>query len=153
MRGFHGAPDDEGFVGWSWSEQQGGFLEIFGAVRGRGEPDGRVRLRVETGPSKRNGSDVLHGGFIMAFADLAVFLGPIFQERLFARSVTLTLATSFIAAGRIDMPLDALIETVAETGRTLFVRGLMVQGDTTIASFDATLRKLSQERAAAARGT
>ena len=61
-------------------------------------------------------------------------------------AVTLDLCTQFIGAGRIDEPLDAVVELLRETGRLLFLRGLIVQGDETIASFTATIRKPSPQK-------
>src|SRR3546814_16991066 len=44
-------------------------------------------------------------------------------------SVTLDLSTQFVGAGRIGEPLDAVVELVRETGRLIFLRGLVVQGE------------------------
>jgi acyl-coenzyme A thioesterase PaaI-like protein len=58
--------------------------------------------------------------------------------------VTVDLATQFISAGRLDRTLEARIELLRETGRLLFLRGLLVQeGEPVIASFTGTLRKVA----------
>ena len=56
--------------------------------------------------------------------------------------MTLDLSTQFIGGGRIGEPLEAQVELLKETGRLLFLRGLVVQGEgDPIASFAGTIRK------------
>ena len=56
---------------------------------------------------------------------------------------TVDLSAQFIGAGSWGEPLEARIELLRETGRMLFLRGLVVQeGQPTIASFTGTLRKI-----------
>ena len=62
-------------------------------------------------------------------------------------SVTLNLDTQFIGAGRIDEPLDAVTELVRETGRLVFLRGMVVQGESDrdiVATYSGTIRKASK---------
>ena len=143
-----GPADADGFQTWALPER-GRFLDIYGTIRCRVEPDGRARCRVETGRAQSNGLGAIHGGFLLAFVDQALFCGPLMSGRLsLPGAVTLSVSTQFIAPGRAGEPLDALTETVGETGRLLFLRGLMVQGDTIVASFEGTLRKLTAHRPA-----
>ena len=85
----------------------------------------------------------VHGGALLGFMDIALFaaargLGVITA----GGAVTLDLTSQFIGGGTIGQPLYADIELLRETGRMLFLRGLIVQDDTpTIASFTGTLRK------------
>eukprot|EP01041_Mallomonas_annulata_P030435 gene30435-52568_t len=44
-------------------------------------------------------------------------------------AVTLDLSVQFIGAGIIGEPLDAEVELLKETGRLLFMRGIVTQGD------------------------
>ena len=57
-------------------DPEGRFIDIFGAIRARVEIDGKVRVRVETGPRHRNLFDQVHGGFTLALVDQALFVGP-----------------------------------------------------------------------------
>ena len=59
--------------------------------------------------------------------------------------MTLDLNTQFIGGGRIGEPIEAQVECLKETGRLLFLRGLVVQGDDgmKIAAFSGTIRKPS----------
>ena len=60
--------------------------------------------------------------------------------------MTLDLSAQFIGGGMIGEPFEARVELLRETGRMLFLRGLIVQEDTpTIASFTGDRsRKRSQ---------
>ena len=54
-----------------------------------------------------------------------------------------------IGGGRLGEPLDAVVEQVRETGRLIFLRGMVVQGlndEHIVASFSGTIRKASQDK-------
>lgn len=126
----------------------GRFLDSFGTIRVRAEGD-RVRCRVETGRGQSNISDDVHGGFMMAFVDQALFCGPPAVDRLpRGGAVTVQAGVSFVAPARAGLPMDAVIEIVGETGRMMFLRGLIEQDGRTVASFDGTLRKVQRQIAA-----
>jgi len=134
-------PDADGFR--RLRSEHDRFHHVYGDVRVRRE-GARGRVRVATGLHHSNPLDALHGGFLMAFADIALFLGPAILGRLRAGpAVTMHCATTFILPGRVGIDLDALVEVTGETGRTLFVRGLLEQEAQTIASFEGTMRKIS----------
>lgn len=59
--------------------------------------------------------------------------------------MTLELSTQFIGAGKPDQPLDAVVEVLRETGRLLFLRGEVVQGDHLVAGFTGLVRKASRK--------
>ena len=62
--------------------------------------------------------------------------------------MTLDLSTQFVGGGRLDEPLDAVVEQVRETGRLIFLRGLVVQGpgdEHIVLSFAGTIRKASRK--------
>src|SRR3546814_19809881 len=70
------------------------------------------------------------GGVTLALVDIALFAASHQFGSLDAgHSVTLDLSTQFVGAGRIGEPLDAIVERVRETGRLIFLRGLVVQGE------------------------
>ena len=134
---------DEAAPGWREIGHREGFNAIFGKALYRVEVDGRVRCRVETGPQHANPTGLIHGGFLMSFADHASFVGLFVLGRLSGPAVTVGASLSFIGAGRPGLPVDALVEVIGETGRMLFVRGLIEQEGRAIASFELTLRKRS----------
>jgi acyl-coenzyme A thioesterase PaaI-like protein len=134
-------PDAEGFTGWLFPGE--GFNAYLGRLQTR-EEGAVVRVRAATGPSRANVQGSIHGGFLLGLLDQAIFVGPVAAGRLrFASAVTLAVSTQFVGSGRIDVPLDCLVEIVRETGRLLFLRGTIEQGDAVVLTYQATLRKLS----------
>jgi acyl-coenzyme A thioesterase PaaI-like protein len=133
-------PDHPGWSSWRLKDdtRYNGFL---GPLIVRREGDlARVRMfptRVHT-----NLQDAIHGGTTLGFIDVSLFAA----SRMFGlieagTAVTLDLSTQFIGVGRMDAPLDAEVECLRETRRLIFMRGLVVQGDTKIAAFAGTIRK------------
>jgi len=109
----------------------------------RQEGERAVRLRM-LNTERRHGNlhENVHGGVILALADIAMF-AAIAQEtgNDLANSVTLDLNCQFIGSARIGEPIDAVAEILRETRRLVFARGLVQQGDALVASFSGTLRK------------
>ncbi|QNQ07884.1 PaaI family thioesterase [Sphingomonas alpina] len=105
--------------------------------------DGLARVRMMPRHDHSNMRDQVHGGALLGFMDVALFAASRgFGVLSAGGAVTLDLSAQFIGGGRIGVPLEAHIELLRETGRMLFLRGLVVQeGEPTIASFSGTLRK------------
>lgn len=100
--------------------------------------------RVRMTPERRHSNlrDHVHGGALLGFVDVAMFAACRgFGVLSAGAAVTLDLSTQFIGGGRIGEPIEAQVELLRETGRMLFVRGLVVQGEERIAAFSGTLRK------------
>ncbi len=105
---------------------------------------GIVRVRITPEHRHSNVQDNVHGGALLGFIDVALFAAARgFGVIEAGTAVTLDLNTQFIAAGRVGEPIEAQVELLKETGRLLFLRGLVVQGDaeTKIAAFSGTIRK------------
>tara|TARA_R110002033_G_scaffold106088_2_gene153101 strand:- start:421 stop:915 length:495 start_codon:yes stop_codon:yes gene_type:complete len=110
---------------------------------GLSEDIARVRMFPEI--RHRNLGDVVHGGTMMGFIDCSLFaamrvleLGPS------GFAVTLELQTQFLGGARMTEPLESQVEITRETGRFLFMRGLVVQGENgqdNMASFTAIVKK------------
>jgi acyl-coenzyme A thioesterase PaaI-like protein len=136
--------EDGPFKGWMrWRDMdQGRFSDTIGPVYFRAREDGTVEAAAETGRQHSNLQDMLHGGYIMAFIDQVLFAvaGPRLQKQ---RAVTLTCNTEFLGVGRPGDVLTAHGEVTRETGRLLFLRGLVEQGGNPIASFSGVLRKVT----------
>ena len=107
--------------------------------------DGVARVRMLPRHEHSNMRDAVHGGALLGFIDVALFAGARGLGVLQAGgAVTLDLAVQFIGAGRVGVPLEARVELLRETGRMLFLRGLVMQeGEPVIASFTGTLRKMA----------
>lgn len=104
--------------------------------------DDIARVRMTPEPRHSNIRDQVHGGALLGFIDIAMFAGCRgFGVLTAGAAVTLDLSTQFIAGAEIGRPIEAQVELLRETGRMLFVRGLVVQDDAKIASFTGTLRK------------
>lgn len=103
-----------------------------------------ARVRMLPRREHSNMREHVHGGALLGFMDVALFAASRGFGVLGAGgAVTLDLSAQFIGGGRIGQPLEARIELLRETGRMLFLRGLVVQDDQpTIASFTGTLRKM-----------
>jgi uncharacterized protein (TIGR00369 family) len=136
--------DDPTAPGWKVWRQAGrarfnAFLEPY-HVR---LEDGIARVRITPRPEHANTHDAIHGGALLGFMDVALFAAARGFGALGAGGgVTLDLSAQFIGAGNLALPLEARVELLRETGRMLFMRGLIVQeGAPTVASFTGTLRK------------
>ncbi|MBC7987270.1 MAG: PaaI family thioesterase [Sphingomonadaceae bacterium] len=134
-------PDLPGWLTWELSDPTR-FNGVLGPLRVREEKDGQVRVRMVPTHAHSNLSDVVHGGVTLSLIDIAMFAGA----RMFGlieagTAVTLDLSVQFMGAGRIDEPLDVLVELLRETRRLLFLRGLVVQGEDKVAAFSGTIRK------------
>lgn len=109
--------------------------------------DGIARVRILPEHRHSNFGDNIHGGATLGFIDVALFAASRGLGVLGAgRAVTLDLSAQFIGGGRLGEPLEAHVELLRETGRLLFMRGLVVQGDAhdhLVASFTGTVRKIS----------
>ncbi len=118
---------------------------------GDGVADTIARIRMFPERQHRNLGNVVHGGTMMGFIDCALFaamrvldIGPS------GFAVTLELQTHFIGAARLHEPLEAQVEIARETGRFLFLRGLVVQGEDqeNMASYTAIVKKAPPQKPA-----
>ena len=117
---------------------------VIGTMAGRIEGHA-ARIRCFPRPELRNVMGAIHGGAILGFADVAMSAGArLLTDMHSVSGLTLDLSTQFISPGRIDLPLDAVVEVLRETGRLIFLRGLLEQDGTVVAAFNGTMRKPSQ---------
>ena len=134
---------DAGWTVWR-RDPDGRFASMLGDFFFRDGPRG-VECRMETARKHSNGLGYLHGGFIMSFIDMAMF-SFIFRQLENSAAVTLSCATDFLSAGIVGKPIEAHGEILKETGRMLFVRGLVTQDGVNLASFTGTMRKVPRQR-------
>jgi len=138
---FEDDPAEPGWKRWQFRDatRYNAFLEPL-LVKVEGEI---ARVRMMPRHEHSNMRDHVHGGVLLGFMDVALFAASRgFGVLSAGGAVTLDLSAQFIGGGRIGVPLEARIELLRETGRMLFLRGLIVQeGEPTIASFTGTLRK------------
>ena len=135
-------PDHPGWMRWGFRDPTR-YNSFLGELIVRVEA-GRARVRMTPERRHSNLSDRVHGGALLGFIDVALFAASRGFGLIEAgTAVTLDLSTQFIGGGRVGEPLEAQVELLKETGRLLFLRGLVVQGDgeERIASFAGTIRK------------
>lgn len=140
------AEDHPGWFTWNLTDETRFNAQTMGRMLTRIEEraDGVRVSRLRMFPERRHSNllDAVHGGVTLALIDISLFAA---MRTLLAGdaagSVTLDLSTQFIGAGRVGEPLDAVVEVLRETGRLVFLRGLVEQGADTIAAFNGTIRK------------
>jgi acyl-coenzyme A thioesterase PaaI-like protein len=135
-------PDADDFYSVTFSGD--GHNAGYGRMQCRLEGARTARVRIETGRRAANVNDAIHGGFMLSFLDQALFVGPRTLGLIeVSGAVTLGVSTQFLAAGKPTQPLDCMVEIVRETGRLLFLRGTLGQGEDTLLTYQATLRKIT----------
>ena len=151
---FFSYEDDPHAPGWKlWkATDPTRFNTLLGPLSVRVDGDiARVRMTPEHRHS--NLRDHVHGGALLGFIDVAMFAGCRGFGLLTAgAAVTLDLSTQFLGGGVIGQPIEARVELLRETGRMLFVRGLVVQDEERIAAFSGTLRKSTPPKGLAPAG-
>jgi acyl-coenzyme A thioesterase PaaI-like protein len=136
-------PDADGFYVVTFGGD--GHNAGYGRMLCRLEGARTARVRIETGRRSSNVNDAIHGGFMLSFLDQALFVGPRTLGLIeVSGAVTLGVSTQFLAAGQPTQPLDCMVEIVRETGRLLFLRGTLEQGDEILLTYQATLRKITR---------
>jgi uncharacterized protein (TIGR00369 family) len=137
-------PDHPGW--WTWElADDSRFNAVIGKLLVRGEGPGRATCRMFPQARHTNLSDVVHGGAILTFIDMAFFAGGWAAGADVAEAVTLDCDVRFLAPARIAIELDAQLELLRETGRLAFFQGKVVQADEIVASFSGALRKASRK--------
>lgn len=136
--------EDGPFKGWrTWYGQEKGdpFETHIGPLCYKVAPDGRVRCAFEPRREHLNGSGNIHGGALMSFADFSLFcIGHAVLEG--GSSVTLTMNSEFIAAGKLGALVEAEGDVLRQTRSIVFIRGLVTQAGKPILSYSGTLKKL-----------
>ena len=146
---FDAAAEGDGWLSWNLKDATrfNGFIEPLSVRREPATPDGRPAARVRMHPTHKHSNlgNAVHGAVTLALIDVALFAAAHQFGSLNAGfSVTLDLSTQFVGGGRIDEPMDAVVELVRETGRLVFLRGMVVQGagdSHIVAAFSGTIRK------------
>ena len=142
-------PDNPGWHRWELADDTRFNAQTMGRMLVR--PEGARTCRVRMFPERRHSNllDMVHGAVTLALIDISLFAA---MRTLLsgdaAGSVTLELSSQFTGAGSLDRSLDAVVEVMRETGRMVFMRGTVVQGDVDshlVASFSGIVRKPSHK--------
>ena len=136
---------DGPWAGWlSWADPVSGtFLDsAIGTSYSRSDTAGKATVMLESRPLHANRLGALHGGFLAAFADHALFAGLAAMGRPEqAAAVTVDLSMQYCGSGKVGPHLRAEVELLRETGRLMFLRLTMHQDEELIAASSATVRK------------
>ncbi len=151
---FHDQPLGDGWIAWNLKDATrfNALIEPLQVRRDTPTPDGRPTARLRMLPQHRHSNlgNNVHGAITLALIDIGLFAAcHQFGVLNVGPSVTLDLATQFVSGGRVDEPMDALTELVRETGRLVFLRGMVVQGANDshiVATYAGTIRKASPVR-------
>ncbi len=134
-------PEKPGWYTWNVIDETRFNHAVMGPMMLRIEQD-KCRVRMSPERKHSNLQDMIHGAVTLSLIDISMFAGMrTLTDNEGARAVTLELSTQFIGAGRMDAPLDAVVEVLRETGRTIFMRGHVEQGDHLVAAYSGLVRK------------
>ncbi|HYI49083.1 MAG TPA: PaaI family thioesterase [Allosphingosinicella sp.] len=140
------APDPDHPGWWTWDlPDDARFHAVIGKLLVRADSPGRATCRMFPGARHSNLGDIVHGGALLTFVDMALFAGGRLAGANVIRAVTLDCSVRFLSPGRIGVPLDAQVELLRETKRLAFFSGKLVQEGELVASFSGALRKFSRE--------
>ncbi len=73
--------------------------------------------------------------------DQAIFVGPTVCGFPALGGATVDVSSQFLAPVKVGPAVDVVVEVLRETGRMLFLRGLIEQEDENKLAFSATVRK------------
>lgn len=136
-------PDSPGWLVRPQSDDDR-FLDVYGPMRARAESPTLSRICLTPRPLHRNVVDTVHGGFLLAIVDHALFVGPAIQGRERVEGgATIDVSAQFLAPMVPDKPIDVLVETLRETYRMVFVRGTIEQDGVIAVAFSGTIKKAS----------
>lgn len=137
----------KGWTAWR-AGPEGRFLDGLGDVYYRPAtfPEGAGMLAsIDTLHRHTNGLGYLHGGFLMAFVDVA--MSATVRHLLDTGAVvTVQCSTDFLGPGKAGVPLEARGRIVRETGRLVWVAGTLTQhdGSQLVAQWHGLMRKLTR---------
>jgi uncharacterized protein (TIGR00369 family) len=138
-------PDPEHPGWWTWDlADDHRFNAAIGKLLVRGEGEGRARCRMFPTEAQANLGDIVHGGAILTFIDMAMFAGGYAAGAAVGPAVTLDLSAQFLSAAKLDAPLDCLVEVLRESRNLAVMRGLVEQQGEAVAAWSGTLRKLAR---------
>lgn len=138
-------PDHPGWWSWDIAPEPERFNAVLGKLLVRAGEPGHATCRMFPEERHANLGNVIHGGAILTFIDMALFAGGRLAGANVIRAVTLDLSTRFLSPGRTGVPLDAEVELLRETKRLAFFAGKVVQGGELVAAFSGALRKASHD--------
>jgi uncharacterized protein (TIGR00369 family) len=128
------------FAGWHRFSTRDTFDEIMGPFYFTRGDDGRGRCAFRAGQKHMNAGGRMHGGALMTFADIALFMLA-YETMEGHRGVTVQLDSTFLDGAKVGDLVEASGE-VTRAGRSLvFVRGQITTGERLLFTFSGVIRK------------
>ena len=138
---------DGEFAGWrTWSRDR--FETHNGPFWHRMEDDGSIRCAFRVEKKHLNGSNNVHGGAFMAFADYCLF--AIAGPHLDGSGVTVGFACEFLDAAREGELVEGTGEVTRAGGSLLFLRGQLKSGERLLFTFSGTIKRVKRRSPPAA---
>ena len=116
------------------------FEESLGPFLSKEEANGMRSCAVQSDHRHANGMGILHGGFLMTFADFALFEFAGWDPD--NPSVTIAFNSEFISAGKVGDVVIARGECTRRTKSIMFARGSLMVGDETLMTFSGVLKRI-----------
>ena len=135
------------FAGWrTWSRDA--FESNNGPFWHRMEDDGSIRCAFRVEKKHLNGSNNVHGGCFMSFADYCLFAtaAPVLN----GPGVTLSFACEFLDAAREGELIEGLVEITRAGNSIIFLRGLLTSGERQLFSFSGSIKRMARKFSPAA---
>lgn len=134
------APDPDHPGWWTWDlPDDGRYYKTVGKLLVRPDGPGRAVCRMFPDDGHLNLGGGVHGGALMTFIDMAMFMAANVITGRRVSGVTLDCNVRFLAPVRPDVPLDAEVEILRDSGRTIVEQGRIVQDGETVAAFSCGL--------------
>ena len=116
------------------------FENLLGPFLSKKEENGGISCAVQTDGRHANSMGILHGGFLMTFADFALFeLSGCDAD---SPCVTIGFNSEVIAAGKTGDVVIARGECTRRTKSVIFARGSLMSGDTVLMTFSGVLKRI-----------
>jgi uncharacterized protein (TIGR00369 family) len=135
------------FKGWrTWSRDN--FETHNGPFYHRMADDGRIHCAFRVEKKHLNGTNDVHGGAFMSFADYCLFAtaAPVLQ----GPAVTVSFACEFLAAAHEGELVEGTGEIMRAGGSMIFLRGLLKSGDRPLFTFSGTITRVKRRMPPAA---
>ena len=131
------------FAGWqTWPGDN--FEDMTGPFYLRHEEDGSRVCAFRVEAKHLNGSEAVHGGCMMTFADSAAFY--IAHDALNGdRFVTMTMNSEFVGPAFLGELMECRGEVIRAGGRVIFVKGLISSDGRPCLNWSATLARVKRK--------
>jgi acyl-coenzyme A thioesterase PaaI-like protein len=105
------------------------------------DDDGRIHNAFRVEKKHLNGSQNVHGGCFMSFADycLSATAAPILQ----GPAVTLSFACEFLDAAREGELIQGAVEITRAGNSVIFLRGLLTSDERKLFSFSGSIKRIA----------